>query len=91
MEHQCISSRKSENLKPVWDFERHVIVWFVAGACSLVAIIMSFHLIYNHIQYYHKPEFQRHIVRIILMVPIYSICSFLSMIYYDDAVYFDVK
>ena len=87
----CYPIKKSEYLKPWWDFERHVFAWLIAGVCAVASIILSFHLIIKHYQYYHRPEFQRHIVRIILMVPIYSVCSFLSMIYYDSAVYFDVR
>ncbi len=87
----CYPVKKSGYLKPWWDFERHVFAWLIAGVCAVASIILSFHLIIKHYQYYHRPEFQCHIVWIMLMMPIYSVCSFLSMIYYDSAVYFDVR
>ncbi|KAI3649462.1 hypothetical protein MP228_005094 [Amoeboaphelidium protococcarum] len=65
------------------------IVWIIAFICVGVATYMSLVLVWKHFQYYRKPEQQRHIIRILLMVPVYSVCSFLSLRYYHNAVYFD--
>eukprot|EP00208_Stichococcus_sp_RCC1054_P005236 CAMPEP_0206140088 /NCGR_PEP_ID=MMETSP1473-20131121/8292_1 /ASSEMBLY_ACC=CAM_ASM_001109 /TAXON_ID=1461547 /ORGANISM="Stichococcus sp, Strain RCC1054" /LENGTH=427 /DNA_ID=CAMNT_0053534099 /DNA_START=327 /DNA_END=1614 /DNA_ORIENTATION=+ len=43
----------------------------------------------NHLQHYSSPVFQRYIVRIIFMVPVYAVCSFLALVLPHKAVYFD--
>ncbi|KAL4855483.1 malate dehydrogenase [Chlorella vulgaris] len=44
-------------------------------------------LIIQHLRHYSEPLFQRFIVRIIFMVPMYSICSFPSLIHPSQAIY----
>lgn len=51
---------------------------------------MSLYLIWKHFEYYYRPEFQRYIVRILFMVPIYSILSCVSFRYVWYSVYLDV-
>ena len=57
---------------------------------TLVSCSISFYLIYKHSQYYYKPSQQRHIIRIILMVPIYAFISWLSYIFYREAPYYEL-
>ena len=47
----------------------------VAGICSLTAVLLSVYQIGEHLVYYTEPEFQRYIIRIIFMVPVYAVCS----------------
>ena len=58
-------------------------------ASSWLAVLVSLKQIYMHLSYYNKPEEQKWIVRIVFMVPIYSICSWLSLRYYEESVYID--
>ncbi|MCJ1473997.1 hypothetical protein MMC13_002653 [Lambiella insularis] len=51
---------------------------------------MSMYLMLRHATHYLKPWEQKHIIRILFMVPIYSIVSFLSYVFYIHSVYFDV-
>ena len=51
------------------------LAWGVAGASCWLAVLISLRQIYMHLSYYNKPEEQKWIVRIVFMVPIYSICS----------------
>jgi hypothetical protein len=44
----------------------------------------------RHALNYTKPREQKHIIRILLMVPIYAAASFLTIKYYWHAVYFQV-
>ncbi|KAI8828276.1 organic solute transporter Ostalpha-domain-containing protein [Chytriomyces cf. hyalinus JEL632] len=44
----------------------------------------------RHFQYYYNPQHQRWIVRILIMVPIYSICSSLSFRFFYHSIYFDI-
>lgn len=64
-------------------------LWGLAGICTLISAILSTGLIWKHTLYYRKPEQQRHIIRILLMVPIYSFCSFLSLVFSKNSLTFD--
>ncbi len=64
--------------------------WLVAGLFSFLALFISLCLIVRHLRNYTQPKLQRHIVRILLMVPIYSLCSWLSLHYTEQALYFDL-
>ncbi|OJD19836.1 hypothetical protein AJ78_00195 [Emergomyces pasteurianus Ep9510] len=52
----------------------------VAGVASLVATLISLISIWLQTKNYRKPLLQRYVVRILLMVPIYSISSWVSII-----------
>ncbi|KKZ60362.1 hypothetical protein EMCG_04920 [[Emmonsia] crescens] len=52
----------------------------VAGVASLVATFISLISIWLQMKNYRKPLLQRYVVRILLMVPIYSISSWVSII-----------
>ncbi|KAI9227241.1 MAG: organic solute transporter Ostalpha-domain-containing protein, partial [Piptocephalis tieghemiana] len=62
--------------------------WGVSAAAALVAYAVSIFLVFKHAQYYTEPNQQRYIIRIILMVPIYAIISWLSYYFYTYSVYF---
>ncbi|KAJ1932263.1 hypothetical protein FBU59_006432, partial [Linderina macrospora] len=77
----------SDNL--AWyQFNAHKVGWIVAGVFALVATILSAIHIVRHLKNYTVPNQQRHIVRICLMIPIYSIISFLSYRFYREAPYY---
>eukprot|EP00164_Ancoracysta_twista_P001171 GFYU01001541.1.p1 GENE.GFYU01001541.1~~GFYU01001541.1.p1 ORF type:complete len:352 (+),score=25.94 GFYU01001541.1:194-1249(+) len=63
--------------------------WLVAGIFALLSIFVSAHLIYMHLMNYTQPRFQKYIVRIILMVPFYSIEAWLSLYLPEYSLYFD--
>ncbi|KAL2023386.1 hypothetical protein VTK56DRAFT_2743 [Thermocarpiscus australiensis] len=52
----------------------------VAGVASLAATLLSIVSIWLQTKNYRKPLLQRYVVRILLMVPIYSIASWTSMV-----------
>ncbi|KAJ2288173.1 hypothetical protein IWW55_006562, partial [Coemansia sp. RSA 2706] len=79
--------RGSDNL--AWfQFDAHKVGWIIAGVFALVATIISGLHVAAHLKNYTIPRQQRHIVRIILMIPIYSIISFLSYRFYREAPYY---
>ncbi|ERN03227.1 hypothetical protein AMTR_s00003p00174480 [Amborella trichopoda] len=45
--------------------------------------------IYRHLLNYTEPTYQRYIVRIVFMVPVYAMMSFLSLVLNDKAIYFN--
>ncbi|KAI1807611.1 DUF300-domain-containing protein [Daldinia bambusicola] len=52
----------------------------VAGVFSVAATLLSIVSIWLQLKNYRKPLLQRYVVRILLMVPIYSISSWVSMV-----------
>jgi len=58
-----------------------------AAMFSIIATVVSVHLIWMHLVYYSRPLLQRQIVRIILIVPVYAVCSAFSLAFEHYAVY----
>ena len=63
--------------------------WILAGLTAWSSIFVTCRQIYLHLRFYSNPAHQKWIVRILFMVPIYSFCSWLSLKYYDESIYFD--
>ncbi|KAF7548836.1 hypothetical protein G7046_g8534 [Stylonectria norvegica] len=61
----------------------------VAGVASLVATVLSVFSVVLQAKNYRKPLLQRYVVRILIMVPIYSIASWTSMISLRAAAFLD--
>ncbi|KAI1657532.1 DUF300-domain-containing protein [Daldinia decipiens] len=61
----------------------------IAGVFSLAATLMSIVSIWLQLKNYRKPLLQRYVVRILLMVPIYSISSWVSMVSLTAAAFLD--
>ncbi|KAG7507011.1 hypothetical protein JOB18_021494 [Solea senegalensis] len=64
----------------------------VSGFFVWTALILTCHQIYMHLRYYSSPREQRHIVRILFIVPIYAFDSWLSLLFFTNDqyyVYFD--
>ncbi|KIM33900.1 hypothetical protein M408DRAFT_55162, partial [Serendipita vermifera MAFF 305830] len=61
--------------------------WIVASFFAIVATAVSIWLIVKHLTWYTKPKQQRQIVRLLLMVPIYSIISCGAYFFWNHAVY----
>ncbi|KAH6789145.1 organic solute transporter ostalpha protein [Perilla frutescens var. frutescens] len=51
-----------------------------AGIFVAVALVLSMFLIFEHLAAYNKPEEQKFLVGLILMVPVYAVESFLSLL-----------
>ena len=66
--------------------ERHVIAWAVGAMAVGIAVPLSLHDIHLHILHYVNP-LQRYYIRILWMVPIYAIESWVALRYKDQAVY----
>ncbi|OAA81061.1 DUF300 domain protein [Akanthomyces lecanii RCEF 1005] len=61
----------------------------IAGVASIVATVVSVLSIWLQAKNYRKPLLQRYVVRILLMVPIYSIASWTSMVSLKAAQFVD--
>ncbi|KAH6562686.1 hypothetical protein BASA84_000548 [Batrachochytrium salamandrivorans] len=62
----------------------------IGGMLMLATTLLSVSLMLLHFRYYTKPQYQRPITRILLMVPLYAICSWLSFWSIKSAVYLNV-
>jgi len=60
------------------------IAWMIGGLCSLAAVTISLYGIILHLDNYSKPRLQRWVIRLLWMVPVYSISSFCSLTLYLD-------
>ncbi len=68
----------------------HHIGLIISAIFGLIAVFVSWYLIWRHCTHYLKPWEQRHIIRVLFMVPIYATVSFLSYYYYKHSIYFAV-
>lgn len=61
--------------------------WAVSSAAIfvVVALILSMFLIFEHLAAYNQPEEQKFLIGLILMVPVYAVESFLSLLNSDAA------
>lgn len=67
----------------------HTKAWFIAGIFVLMTIPISLWGILQHLVHYTQPELQKPIIRILWMVPIYSVDSWIALKYPDIAIYVD--
>ncbi|KAL2345559.1 hypothetical protein Fmac_006844 [Flemingia macrophylla] len=66
-----------------------LLLYVVAFCCTIAAISLALLHIYRHLLNYTEPTYQRFIVRIIFMVPVYALMSFLSLVLPESSIYFN--
>ncbi|RIA95343.1 organic solute transporter Ostalpha-domain-containing protein [Glomus cerebriforme] len=69
-------------------FVVHTIGWITASLFTFLSCMLTFWLMYQHIKHYTKPEEQRLIVRLLMMVPVYTVFDLLSSFFLKQSVYF---
>mmetsp|Transcript_1671 Transcript_1671/g.3715 ORF Transcript_1671/g.3715 Transcript_1671/m.3715 type:complete len:828 (-) Transcript_1671:157-2640(-) len=67
----------------------HLILWNSAAAFVLIGFPISIYGIVMHLSNYNQPETQVYIVRILFMVPLFSIQSWLGLRFKDYSIYFE--
>jgi len=67
--------------------DRHLIAIFSAGAFVIITIPISMREIFHHMAHYYMPDVQRYVIRILWMVPIYSVESWLSLRFQRETIY----
>ncbi|KAM4710114.1 transmembrane protein 184C [Discoglossus pictus] len=78
----------------VWQLQKmgvgvHTKAWFIAGIFVVMTIPISLWGILQHLVHYTQPELQKPIIRILWMVPIFSIDSWVALKYPNIAIYVD--
>ncbi|XP_051136663.1 uncharacterized protein LOC127255244 isoform X1 [Andrographis paniculata] len=61
----------------------------IALPCTAGAMTLAISHIHKHLLNYTEPTYQRYIVRIIFMVPVYALMSFLALVLNKKAIYFN--
>lgn len=61
----------------------------LALCATLLAVLVNVRQVWKHLENYTEPTYQRHIVRIIFMVPVYAAMSFCALVLRADAIWFN--
>ncbi|KAG2445795.1 hypothetical protein HXX76_000399 [Chlamydomonas incerta] len=62
----------------------------IATAATWISVASALTQILCHLRNYTEPLYQRYIIRIIFLVPFYGVTSWLSIMYREESIYFDV-
>jgi len=73
-----------------WLRAEHQVAWIVAGCFAILSAAITSYQVYFHIKYNSFPALRRFVIRIILMVPIYAVGSWLGLRFASIALYFDL-
>ncbi|CAB9522309.1 Transmembrane protein 184C [Seminavis robusta] len=60
-----------------------------SGVMVLGTLVLSFRLVYLHLSHWYMPEVQKYVVRIVWMVPLYAVQSWLSLRFREARIYID--
>lgn len=71
------------------EFSAHDQAWFIGGLFVLMALPITLWEITQHLVHYTKPYLQKHIIRILWMVPIYALNAWLALLFPTYAIYMD--
>jgi len=71
------------------DFIHSDTAWAIAGIFMFLACVISIYNVYLHLTHYTKPQYQLWIVRILLIVPLYGVVSWLSMKFEEQSLYYE--
>ncbi|PNF39809.1 Transmembrane protein 184C [Cryptotermes secundus] len=61
----------------------------IGGVFVMMALPISFWEITQHMVHYTKPSLQKHIIRILWMVPIYAVNAWLGLVFPEQSIYVD--
>lgn len=65
-------------------------VYGLSAVFSSIAVIITTILIILHIKWFSVINAQKPIIRILIMVPLYALISFVSILFYEYSIYFDI-
>jgi len=78
----------------VWTFQQsnysdNIEAWFYAGVFVLLTLPVTFYEVAMHLEYYTRPDLQKHVIRIHWMVPFYALDSWLALRFLNARIYID--
>ncbi len=74
----------------IYHIERHVWAWAVGGIFAALACIMTAFTIRETWRHNSIPDIRKHVIRILLMVPIYAIEAWLGLFSKEETLYWDM-
>ncbi|KAJ5272792.1 organic solute transporter Ostalpha-domain-containing protein [Penicillium angulare] len=90
----CNSTEENITIHEVnlWDggITFHTLAVYLCAIFTVLASILAGIIMLGHATHYSNPAEQRHIIRILFMIPIYSITGFLCVYFYRYSVYYDL-
>ncbi|KAJ6032569.1 organic solute transporter Ostalpha-domain-containing protein [Penicillium herquei] len=91
---KCNSTEEDITIHEVdlWDggITFHELAVIVSAVCTVLAAILAFTIMIGHATHYSNPAEQRYIIRILFMIPVYAISSFLCIYFYRHSVYYEL-
>jgi len=72
----------------IFNLARHVWAYIIGGLFTFIAIVLSLVEIYKHFMYNQDLRLRTHVLRILLMVPIYATNAYLGLLNKDHMEYF---
>jgi hypothetical protein len=70
-------------------FHAQGLIVIIGGICAFVATMMSFVQVLQHFLHKSHRQSQKRIMRILAMVPLYAITSWISLLFFASAIYMD--
>jgi hypothetical protein len=70
-------------------WKEHLIGWYSSAGFVLLTFPISIRLIFLHLTHWYNPRVQKYVVRIIWMVPLYSVESWLALRFHRVALYIE--
>jgi len=64
--------------------EFHLVAFWVGGAFAFLATLLTFYQIRLHLIYNSNANMRRYVIRILLMVPVYCLDSWLGLRFKDN-------
>lgn len=73
----------------VGSFSFHQVAVILSGAFGAFACLLCFYLIFRHATHFAIPKEQKQIIRIIFIIPVFAVMSFLSVAFNDASIYLE--
>jgi hypothetical protein len=64
--------------------------WWVAGSFAIFSSLLTIYQVRKHLQWNNQLTLRKYVIRILFMVPIYGLESWLGLRFVHEAMYFDV-
>jgi hypothetical protein len=71
------------------NYSSRVEAWFIGGVFVMATLPIAMYGIIQHALHYSKPHLQKYIIRILFMVPIYALNSWIVLKFPVTAIYLD--
>ncbi|TVY40956.1 Transmembrane protein [Lachnellula occidentalis] len=85
--HHTDKSQFVAQIPVIGSFSFHDVCVIISGASMAIVCLVTFYLIMRHATHYSLPKEQKQVIRIVFMVPVFSLVTFLSIAFNGSAIY----